>query len=873
MFRPQASARHVSAGQLPARGLHTLLSLGASLLLAACGGSDTPGTSGASGADGTARIAALTVATDCTPFGTPASFMGQVPTPENVLGFALGNQEVTTDQAATLLAAIDQASPRVVTGIAATSVEGRPLHYAIVGREDRVTPSGLQRLRDAIAQLTNPDTPPAVAAALVASTPAILWVSGNVHGNEESGADATLRIVHELADRDDCAARRILDNAVVVALPIQNPDGREANTRRNAYGFDMNRDWFARTQPETDGKLELLRQYRPVLFIDAHEMGSQKFFFPPTADPTYHEVPDRSFSWINSLYATAIGAEFDRQKIAYFHGAPYDLFSVEYGDSVPTVGFHAAGMTFEKYNGADIATRSREHFVAMWTALFTGASKRPTLLADWHASHAEARAQGLAGTLEPNGLYYDVKKLYQGVPDTAIRHYFLRNDPTRTRELALLVRRLQRMDVQVWQLAAPLRVPDYHAYGQPTADLTLPTGTYWIPMAQGHKHWIQAMLNEDTYIPVSMSYDVSAWSNPLLMNLPGGYSGQRLSPRANLVASLPPPAPPGPPAGAPRIGLFEIPGTTGFESAGSIRHLFERVWGVPYTRISAAQIQAGLSGIDVLLVPDGYANQAQQSLGNKGVKALAAWVEGGGRYVGYLGGTELAVAAGISTAVLQNTHTAAPGTLIRVRLDPASPLAAGLAHEGTPTAWVMYNNDDRMSSGLGSPAASFPAPGDPAFHTSGLAIGVDELADTAAIIDEAVGKGRSIVFSFDPNFRGWTEGTQRLLWNALYGPDPAAPGAFSASQQAEARNAAMGAAKALPALGKPIRIVVASSDADLTRALLLKYGAEFKELRKAERSIFLIENRQALSREEHPFITDLARDLRQQLTPISFSMP
>ena len=57
MFRPQASA-----SQLPVRGLHTLLSLGASLLLSACGGSDTPGRSGASGADDTARIAALTVA-------------------------------------------------------------------------------------------------------------------------------------------------------------------------------------------------------------------------------------------------------------------------------------------------------------------------------------------------------------------------------------------------------------------------------------------------------------------------------------------------------------------------------------------------------------------------------------------------------------------------------------------------------------------------------------------------------------------------------------------------------------------------------------------------------------------------------------------
>ena len=84
---------------------------------------------------------------------------------------------------------------------------------------------------------------------------------GNVHGGEESGTDAELRVLYELADRDDCAARQILDNALVGIIPTQNPDGREAETRQNSYGFDMNRDWFARTQPETDAKLELLRQY------------------------------------------------------------------------------------------------------------------------------------------------------------------------------------------------------------------------------------------------------------------------------------------------------------------------------------------------------------------------------------------------------------------------------------------------------------------------------------------------------------------------------------------------------------------------------------------------------------------------------------
>jgi murein tripeptide amidase MpaA len=100
---------------------------------------------------------------------------------------------------------------------------------------------------------------------------------GNVHGGEESPTDAELRVLYELADRDDCAARQILDNTLVGIIPMQNPDGREADTRQNAYGFDMNRDWFARTQRETDTKLELLRQYPGVLYVDAHEMGGNHY--------------------------------------------------------------------------------------------------------------------------------------------------------------------------------------------------------------------------------------------------------------------------------------------------------------------------------------------------------------------------------------------------------------------------------------------------------------------------------------------------------------------------------------------------------------------------------------------------------------------
>jgi hypothetical protein len=189
------------------------------------------------------------------------------------------------------LQAVAAASPRVTAGTAAVSWQGRPLRYAIVGKPGNVTPAGLARIRLQTALLRDPRTPAKLAEHLARTTPAILWVAGNVHGGEESGTDGALRVMYELADRRDCAATQILDNAIVVLLPTQNPDGREVDTRRNAYGFDLNRDWFARTQPETDGKLELLRRYPPVLFIDAHQMGRESFFFRPTPTPSTTRSP------------------------------------------------------------------------------------------------------------------------------------------------------------------------------------------------------------------------------------------------------------------------------------------------------------------------------------------------------------------------------------------------------------------------------------------------------------------------------------------------------------------------------------------------------------------------------------------------------
>ena len=117
-------------------------------------------------------------AAGCSPVRTAPVYRGDVPSPQSVVGFDLGDREVTTAESDRYLAAVDRASDRVVTGVAARSVQGRALRYAIVGSPENVTDEGLARIRRDIAELRDPATSRTEAAALAARTPAILWVAG-----------------------------------------------------------------------------------------------------------------------------------------------------------------------------------------------------------------------------------------------------------------------------------------------------------------------------------------------------------------------------------------------------------------------------------------------------------------------------------------------------------------------------------------------------------------------------------------------------------------------------------------------------------------------------------------------------------------------
>lgn len=708
----------------------------------------------------------------CDPFDTPAEYAGVVPSPKEVLGFHLGRREVTTDQAWMYLDAVDAASDRVATGTYAVSPLGRELRYAVVGLPENVTPEGLEAIRQDILRIRDPDTPRVEAAALAATTPAFLYVAANVHGTEESGTDASLRVLYQLAGRTDCAARQILEGAVVFLLPIQNPDGREADTRRNSYGVDMNRDWFARTQPEIDGQVELLRRYPPQLFVDAHEFGYYRSFFPPNDDPVYHEVSSRVLSWIDELFAPALAEAFEERDWGYFNRGGYDYFAPIYGDTVPALGFQAAGILLETYNGAPIRLRVKKNYVQMWLLLTQGALHRTELLTGQHRAYVQALRQGRRGVLEPNRVYAPDSELILRVPDIRVRHYFLPPQPSRRYELRLLVHRLQRMDVRVYRLDRPLAVPDFRPYVGEVGSRTLPAGTYWVPMAQPQKHWIQAMLNRDTYVPTRRTYDITGWSNPLLMNLDGGSSGARLEPVAHLLPPRPEPVFPSP-AHVPRIGVLALSKAVyAYEGTQQLRYLLERVWRVPFEMLTTEDIRAGaLRRIDVLVVPMGGVVVAVRRLGPEGMDAIRRWVADGGRYVAYkYGGPLLAERLGITSARFRNSPYAITGSLIRVRLDPSSPLADGVGR----WAWVLFDEDDTIRVDRAFAPIRYPRLGE-GFAVSGSPLHAQRLAGQPAAVDEPYGEGRVILFPPNLNFRLLPQGTQRILWNAILGPDPAGP--------------------------------------------------------------------------------------------------
>ncbi len=464
-----------------------------------------------------------------------------IPSIEEALGHAPGERITWHRDVIRYFRALERAAPGRISVVEyARSWQGRELIYAVLSSPENMArldevKRDMQRLGD------SRTTSRAEAERIIADQPAVTWLSYGVHGNEISSPDAAmLTAYHLLASRGDGRVAGIMDDTVVVIDPMQNPDGRDRfihqfNTaeglvpdsdriaaehdepwpggRTNHYLFDLNRDWFIQTQPETRGRAAAILEFLPVAFVDAHEMGSDStYFFAPEAIP-YNPHLAASQRDSLELFGRTNARWFDRFGIDYFTREVYDAFYPGYGASWPAYYGSVAmtyeqassrGLVFRQYDGNDLEYRHtvRNHFVASLGTAETVQANRERLLLDLYEYQASAVEEG-------------------GRED--VRAYIIpaQADQAAADKLAGLLGR-QRVEVD-------RALAEFTACGE-----SYGAGSYVIPTAQPAKRHIRNLL--DPSVPLEEDflaeqerrraeslpdeiYDVTAWSLPMMFNI------------------------------------------------------------------------------------------------------------------------------------------------------------------------------------------------------------------------------------------------------------------------------------------------------------------------------------------------------------------
>ncbi|WP_241765925.1 M14 family metallopeptidase [Erythrobacter longus] len=453
-----------------------------------------------------------------------AQFDAAIPTLTEVIGHQPGERITSPEETVQYLKALAAAAPDRVRMVEyATSWQGRKLHYLVL-----TAPENMARLGEIQADMAN------IAAGRASNGSAlpVTWLAYSVHGNEIASTDAAIMMAyHLIAATDDPRVQQIMSDTIVVLDPVQNPDGRARfvshfrnalgmmpigdrqaaehdetwpSGRVNHYMFDLNRDWFTLSQPETRGKVAALQEWNPVVVADIHEMGGdQTYFFAPAADPVNPNITPEQLS-LYEVIGRNNARHFDRIGEPYFTREIFDLFYPGYGD---TWNAHqgAVGMTYEQGSARGLvwdrsdgtvlpyAATVRNHFVASLSTAEAVALNADRFLADY-ANYRRANANGATGS----GSY---------VIDLSSRRWNAEG----------LGRRLAAQGIEVVRRDGPVT-----ACGR-----SYPQGYIAIPQAQPAGKLVRSLLDKDTELPREFIveqekrrsqdlahelYDVTAWA-------------------------------------------------------------------------------------------------------------------------------------------------------------------------------------------------------------------------------------------------------------------------------------------------------------------------------------------------------------------------
>ena len=464
-----------------------------------------------------------------------------IPTLEDVVGHDFREEITPPDQVVRYFEALaDAARDRTQLIQYAESWEGRPLVILVIGSRERI--AALDDVKAGLTRLAQPDgLSDADADALIADLPVVTALMHGVHGNEISSSGAAMaEAYHLLAAQGDPTVDMILNESLVLIDPVENPDGRARfvlqNTmararwpneatysaehdepwpggRVNHYLFDLNRDLFIQSQPETQGKVDVFLDFWPHIVVDLHEMGGNStYFFPPTAPPANPWYGERQIALMD-VFGRANARIFDQRGFAYFNRDVYDLFYPGYVDMWP-MGHGALGMTYEQASARGQVVRRSDgdlltygdgvlhHFTAAITSAETSARNRERILTDYLAFRREGIDLGRAGPAE----------------------YVLHSahDPGMARRLAFM---LLENGIEVREADGPVTIKDRQ----------LPQrGTFIVPMDQPAHRFVRNLLDPDVpmdevFVQRQIDrrarresdeiYDLTAWSQSLLWDV------------------------------------------------------------------------------------------------------------------------------------------------------------------------------------------------------------------------------------------------------------------------------------------------------------------------------------------------------------------
>jgi hypothetical protein len=435
--------------------------------------------------------------------------------PNKFLDFNYGERVASPEQIENAINTYKNQSNKIKVINYAKTHEGRPLHALIISSPENIAQideikQNLSALSDA--RITNDRE----AQKIIDSLPAVAWMAYSIHGNETSGSDAALGLIYHLIASKDPEIENLLDNMVVIVDPVMNPDGRSRFAksleqyrgtapnyddqslihtgdwpygRTNHYYFDLNRDWIYLTQPETQGRVSLINEWKPQILVDAHEMGAQDTFMTGPAREPINKNMDRDLVKWGNVFAQDQGSEFDRRNWRFYTGEWHEDLYPGYSFYVNFRG--TLGILYEQSRMAEDGVRRPEGTIQSYKEsvhhqFISSLTNLNTLLNNSKAMYSD---------------YWEARKLNVSDESKWANQTFVILPTKNISRINTLAEKLKSQNIEVFTNKKNINVKNVMKQtGDIIEEFNIPAGSMVIPNRQPEAPLISAILEFDAEI-------------------------------------------------------------------------------------------------------------------------------------------------------------------------------------------------------------------------------------------------------------------------------------------------------------------------------------------------------------------------------------